>query len=137
MIYEGTISYMKIDKNGNEKVIKESYIVDNVETFADAELALFEEFKSLNAIDIIAIKRSRLNEIANNRSTDEENVYVAEIADHQVNENGEEVEFIYKVALFALSFDDAYAKLNVYLKQGYSMQIIGVKKTKFVDLITN
>ena len=65
MIYEGTISYMKIDKNGNEKVIKESYIVDNVETFADAELALFEEFKSLNAIDIIAIKRSRLKEIAN------------------------------------------------------------------------
>lgn len=135
MIYEGTISYMKIDKNGNEKVIKESYIVDNVETFADAELALFEEFKSLNAIDIIAIKRSRLKEIANKRTKDDENVYVAEIADKQINDNDEEVELIYKVALFAMFIDDAYAFAKEYLSQGYDMHLVGLRKTRIKDVL--
>lgn len=135
MIYEGTISYMKIDKNGNEKVIKESYIVDNVETFADAELSLFEEFKSLNAIDIIAIKRSRLKEIANKRTKDDENVYVAEIADKQINDNDEEVELIYKVALFAMFIDDAYAFAKEYLSQGYDMHLVGLRKTRIKDVL--
>lgn len=135
MIYEGTISYMKIDKNGNEKVIKESYIVDNVETFADAELALFEEFKSLNAIDIIAIKRSRLKEIANKRTKEDENVYVAEIADKQINDNDEEVELIYKVALFATFIDDAYAFAKEYLSQGYDMHLVGLRKTRIKDVL--
>jgi hypothetical protein len=126
---------MKIDKNGNEKVIKENYIVDNVETFADAELALFEEFKSLNAIDIIAIKRSRLKEIANKRTKDDENVYVAEIADKQINDNDEEVELIYKVALFAMFIDDAYAFAKEYLSQGYDMHLVGLRKTRIKDVL--
>lgn len=135
MIYEGTISYTKIDKNGNEKVIKESYIVDNVETFTDAELELFEKFKSLNDIDIIAIKRSRLKEIANKRTKDEENVYVAEIADKQINDNGEEIELIYKVALFAMFIDDAYAFAKEYLTQGYDMHLVGLRKTRIKDVL--
>ena len=73
----------------------------------------------------------------NSRDTCDDKIFVADIADVQHNDDGDEVEIVYKVALFALGFDDAYAKLNVYLKQGYSMQIIGVKKTKFVDLITH
>ncbi len=137
MIYETKCSFIKVDDNGNDKVVKERYIVEEAESFGDAEKQTYDFCDGETDLDVIDVKRSKIKEILNSRDTGDDKIFVADIADVQHNDDGEEVEIVYKVALFALSFDDAYTKLNVYLKQGYSMQIIGVKKTKFVDLITN
>lgn len=135
MIYEGKISYSTIDDNGNEKVAKESYIVPFAESFGDAEKQLYEFCDGETDLDVTNITRSKLKEIMNTRSDENENVFVAEIADTQVNENGEEVELVYKLALFALNLDDAYTKMKDYLKQGYNMTLIAIRKTKIKDVI--
>ena len=135
MIYECTISHCILDKNGNEKILKENYIVENEELFADVEKAAYSEFGQLVNIDVIAIKRSKLCEIINDRDSDDEFVFIADIADVQTNDGGEEVEFVYKVALFALSMDDAYEKTKHYLKQGFNMSIVGIKKSRIKDLL--
>lgn len=135
MIYEGTISYNTIDKNGNEKTIKENYLLEHVDTFGEVEERLFDEFKSLNALDIIAIKRSKLKEIMNKRTRDDERVYIADVADIQHNDDGEEVEIVYKVALFAVSYDEAYREIKEYLKEGYDMTLVGLRKTRIIDVL--
>lgn len=135
MIHESKIAFTKVDDNGNDKVIKERYLIAEAESFGDAEEQTYDFCDGETGLDVIDVKRSKIKEILNSRDTGDDKIFVADIADVQHNDDGDEVEIVYKVALFALSFDDAYTKLNVYLKQGYSMQIIGVKKTKFVDLI--
>lgn len=137
MIYEVTINYLTIDKNGNEKSVKEIYLTADgeCEDFGSAEDVAYVAFKNLSCIDVIAIKRSRLKEILNQRTGETQEIYIAEVADLQNNADGEAVEVVYKVAMFADSLDAAYAFTKQYMAQGYGMSIVGIKKTKIKDVI--
>ena len=136
MIYEITTSYTTVDNNGNDKVVKEKYLVENVNTFSEAEYLGLEEVGDLENGDVIAIKRSKLREIINKRSNEEEDIYFAEVADIRINDDGEQVEFTYKVACFAINFDDAHSKINLYIKQGLDDMVArGIKHTKFLGVI--
>lgn len=136
MIYEITTSYTTVDNNGNDKVVKEKYLVENVNTFSEAEYLGLEEVGDLENGDVIAIKRSKLREIINKRSNDNEEIYIAEIADIRTNDDGEQVELTYKVACFAVNFDDAHSKINLYIKQGLDDMVArGIKHTKFLGVI--
>lgn len=135
MIYESKVSFTKIVK-GNDKVMKEKYMVAEAESFGDAETQTYEFCDGETDLDVIDVKRSKVREIINTRTDEKDVIFVADIADTQINEEGEEVELIYKWALFANDFDQAYKRVNEYLKQGYNMQAVGMKKTKFVDVIS-
>jgi hypothetical protein len=53
-----------------------------------------------------------------------------------VDDNGKEKEIKYVVAIWATSVGEANELVGEYLKQGMEdFRIIGVKRTKFVDLI--
>lgn len=135
MIYESRVSFTKIVK-GNDKVMKEKYMVAEAASFGDAETQTYEFCDGETDLDVIDVKRSKVREIINTRTDENDVIFVADIADTQINEDGEEVELIYKWALFANDFDQAYKRVNEYLKQGYNMQAVGMKKTKFVDVIS-
>ena len=135
MLYESKVSFTKIVK-GNDKVMKEKYMVAEAESFGDAETQTYEFCDGETDLDVIDVKRSKVREIINTRTDENDVIFVADIADTQINEEGEEVELIYKWALFANDFDQAYKRINEYLKQGYNMQAVGMKKTKFVDVIS-
>lgn len=135
MIYETKTQYTIIDKNGNDKVVKENFLIEEASFFGDAEAQTYKYCDGKTDIDVIAVKRSKIKEIINARADNDEKIFVADIADIRTNDEGEETEIIYKVALFANNFDKAKAVLTEYLKQGYDMQIVGLKCTKFVDTI--
>lgn len=137
MIYEGTITYVTIDKNGNDKNVKDSFILDNVETFGEVENRLYDDFGSLTNFDVTSIKRSKLKEIVNKRSDEEERIFVADVAYTFIDEESEEEKIIiYKMALYAKNYDEAYKTILNYLKQGYQdMEIVSLKKTSFVDIL--
>lgn len=135
MIYEATISYVGINDKGNDVVIKESYILQDKESFGDVEDTMLSEFNNvLTDMDVIAIKRSRIKEVANSRVNDDK-IYLATISDTFVDDNSNEKEIKYIVALFAKDFDNAKAFISEYLKQGYGMQLKSLKETKFIDVI--
>lgn len=137
MIYEGTIQYVTIDKNGNDKNNKCSYIIEQAETFGEVETKLYEEFDGQTALDVTAIKRSKLREVVNMRSTDEEKVFIADVASTFIDEDTEEEKVtIYKMALYAENYDVAYKRITEYLKQGYNdLEIVSLKKTSFIDIL--
>lgn len=135
MTYEATITYITRDKNGNDKQAKESFIVDNVETFAQVEELLYREFQDLTDIDVVSIKRSNINEIIKPKTTDGESVWVADIVQMFTDENGVEKEMRYKFAFFSMYPDTAFNYVKEYLKQGYTdMELVGLKKTRFEDI---
>lgn len=135
MIYEGTIQYIAVDKNGNDKSVTERYILNDIDTFTEAETKLSCEFAPLTALDVTAIRRSQLKEIANGRESDDEQIYIATLQDVFTDDEGNEKYTEYKVALFALSMDDAYAKTKAQVQQGYDLSIVGIRKTKFIDAL--
>lgn len=136
MIYEVTTTRIIIDKNGNDKQLKESYIVYEVETFAHAENVLYDYLEGSTDLDVIAVKRSKLREIANQRSSDEDKIFIADVADTFIDEeSGEEKVNIYKIALYARNYDVAYVNITEHLKQGYNLELVSLKKTNFIDIL--
>lgn len=135
MIYEITISYLTINKNGNDKSVTEKYLVLDEDTCGHAEGVAFDTFQSLTEMEVIAIKRSMLQEIANKRQNGEESIYVAEVQDVFHDDDGNEKYTKYRIALFAQSFDEAKAFISAYMQQGYDLEIVSLKKSKFIDVI--
>jgi len=136
MIYEIQVQYTTIDpKSGNDKIAREKYLVENVETFAEAEAKGYEWCDGETNLDVIAVKRSKVKEIINTRQSNEDLIWIAEMQDVFTTDDGDEKYIKYKVILFAKTIASAHAIMENYIKQGYNMELIGVKLTGFENLL--
>ena len=139
MIYEGTIQFVSVDKNGNDKVYKEKYLLENYETFGSVEETLLTTFEALTDIDVVAIKRSQLKEIINEHpaGTNDCRIFYATIVDKFYDADKDETtETKYVVALFAMDIKQAHQIVNDYMKQGLEdMELVGLKCTKYLSVL--
>ena len=137
MIYEAQVSYEGQDKTGNPRTIKENYLMDDFFFFKEVESYLYDvEFVGVADVVVCAIKRSRIKEIACGKRHVDDSLWLAELEDMFITDEGEERPIRYKVAFFANSFDDAKTYISEYIKQGYNMSLVSLKKTKFSDVLT-
>lgn len=136
MIYEGTIRYETITNKGNVKTIRESYLVENVDTFSQAEIALttYALASNINDVDVVSLKRSKIKEIAN-QNRDTEPMFIATLVDVFTGEEGIEKELTYDIAFFALNIEQAHNFIRLYAQQGYCMEMKALKQAKFIDVI--
>lgn len=136
MIYEATTTHIIIDDKGNDKIKKERFIIDNMETFSEVESMLFEEYGTLREFDVPVIRRSNIKEIANKRQYETDKIYIAEIEDVFTTDTGEEKPIKYKIVFFSSSnFDDALYFITEFLKQGFDMSLISLKQSNFIDIL--
>ena len=135
MFYEIGVKNTILDKNGNDKEVTNKYIVENQELFAEAEQKGLEQ--PLSNPDVVAIKRSKIREFANEPTgAADEAIYIATIVDTIVKENGDEKKMKYEVALYAVSVTDANKVVQSYMAQGLAdMECEGIKKTSFIEVI--
>lgn len=136
MIYEVKVQHKKVMDDGSEKSVKESYVVAEAEGFADAEQQAFEYMEGVgfDEADVIAVKRSNVKEIAN-KSKGENTLWVAELMDVFLEDDGTEKQLKYKIFLFAKTFDAAKLFITDYSAQGYGMTLVSLKLTNHVDVI--
>jgi hypothetical protein len=137
MIYEIQVQFTKIDKNGNDKVAKEKYIVENAASFGDAEEMGYSHCEGETGLDVIAVKRSPIKEIVNRRTNDNEKIFLATIIDYFYVEGKEEpVENKYILALHAEDINKAHAIVREHLKQGLDdMELVALKCTKYLEVL--
>ena len=135
MIHESKIAFTKVDDNGNDKVIKERYLIAEAESFGDAEKQTYDFCEGETCLDVIDVKRSKIKEILNVRQSQEESIWIAELQDVFTNDDGEEKYIVYKVAFFEKTFDSAMAYISEYMKQGYNLELVSLKKSKIADVI--
>lgn len=136
MIYEATLQYTGRDNRGNEKTIREKYVLDNEDSFSTTEQHLYNEFAATyDNIDVVDIKRSKIKEIANTRSNDDDLIWLAEMQDIFVDDEGNQKAIKYKIAFYSKNYDTANAFVTEYAKQGYDMAMIGLKLTNFKDVL--
>ena len=130
MMYEAQISYVS-----EEKAVKEWLVVENEELFKDVEGVLYDTFNGLGELDVMAIRRSKIKEVANNRQSQDDLLWLAEVRDVFLTDEGNEKEMKYKIIFYAKTFDAAKAFMVEYLTQGYNMELIGLKLSKFSDVL--
>ncbi|MBQ3989792.1 MAG: DUF4494 family protein [Bacteroidales bacterium] len=136
MIYEVTINYTKFDEEKQtEKSVKENFIVNEAESFSDAEQQAYEYCKAFNDAEVVAIKQSKIKEIANERSNQDDSVWLAEMQDVFIDDAGNEKPIKYRVLFFSTTYESANAFITDYAKQGYDMQLVSLKLTKFAEVI--
>ena len=134
MFFEAVSRRTIKDKNGNDKKVNEKFIVNNCELCSEAELKVLEEYNGEN--DVTLIKESNLMEFVNERTDDEQFVFLSKLENTFVGEDGEEKVTTYSVALFAKDMEEAHDIMKNYSKQGMDdLKIVSIKKTKIVDLI--
>ena len=134
MFYEAVSRRTIKDKNGNDKKVNEKFIVNNCELCAEVEQKMLEEYNGEN--DVTLIKESNIMEFVNERTDDEQFVFLSKLENTFVGEDGEEKVTTYSVALFAKDMEEAHNIMKNYSKQGLDdLKIVSIKKTKIVDLI--
>ena len=135
MIYESTVQFTTVDAHGNDRVVKQRFIIKEAMLHGEAEGITYKECHEQTDIDVIAVKRSKIKEILNKRQSDSDYIFIADVADITTDENGEEKELVYKMAFYANNADNAFNFIMAYLRQGYNMTLVGLKKTKFAEVI--
>lgn len=135
MFYEISLKRNAVNESGVKKEVSEKYIIEGAELFCEAEAKALEYFNG--ECNVIAIKQSKIRDFINSKAEEaEQGIYVATVADVFVDDNGKEKEIKYVVAMWSTSVGEADELVGGYLKQGMAdFRIIGVKRTKFVDLI--
>ena len=135
MIFEGTVSFAFTDDKGNEKKKRESVIIDGLDTFTEVETRLYNQYDGESELEVTAIRRSRIREIANKRAEGRTTIFIAELCDTFTDDKGNEKDNIYKIAFFAGSIEGAKTFIDDYMKQGYDMRLKSLTETKFADVI--
>lgn len=134
MYFEIAIARVVVDKKGNDRSVTEKWFVDKCELFGEAELKGIELYP--NNADVVAIKISSIKEFINQRTSDEQAIFVATIESVTIDENEVEKSMRYKVALFAKSIQEATSVALKYMQGGLEdMTLIGMKRTKFIDIL--
>ena len=82
MFYEAVSRRTIKDKNGNDKKVNEKFIVNNCELCSEAELKVLEEYNGEN--DVTLIKESNLMEFVNERTDDEQFVFLSKLENHSL-----------------------------------------------------
>lgn len=137
MIFESSIQTSSIDKKGNLCSEKRSFLHENKELFSEVEQTLYKEFETEPDFEVLTIKKSKLREIVNQRTSEDDFIYIATISDKFYNdENDKFSEIMYKVAIFASDIDKAIGITKNYMRQGlHEMELVELKCSRFVDLI--
>lgn len=136
MIYEATINTVVVDEKGNDRSLKRQFILENFETFSEVEQKLYDEFGLEAGFEVCAIKISKIKEVANSRETADDNIYLAELQDTFVDDNGAEKQLKYKIAFHSKTFDTAKLFISNYAQQGYNLELVSLKLTKFIDVLS-
>lgn len=133
MYYEVTLKVTKLDNKGNDKEVKESFLVENAELWQEVENRALELYNG--ECDIVAMKRSSVIEVVNEKKEDTP-IFKAKLISTYVDEKGKEKEKSWIVALFAADMNEANKKMQEYIKQGMEgLTLREIKQTNLLEII--
>lgn len=133
MYYEVTLKVTKQDNKGNDKEVKENFLVENAELWQEVENRALELYNG--EADIVAMKRSSVIEVVNEKKEDTP-IFKAKLISTYVDEKGKEKEKSWVVALFATDMNEANKKMQEYIKQGMEdLTLREIKQTNLLEII--
>ena len=136
MFYEANTKVTRMNEKGEEKQVIERYVIQNCESFAEAEERAVKTFAYDNTDgEVVAIKRSNLYEIVN-ENVNKKKHFRAKLGSVFVDDNGKEKMMYYQVFLYADDMDEAHKIMKEYMNQGLKdFILLEIKESKVTDVI--
>jgi len=122
-----------IDGKTRKKV--ESFVLDR-ELFSEAEYAVLSKLTTeqqeglIESSEILSLRQSPIKEVATQFISGDYS-YLATLIDIWLDNDGTEKKLKYKVLLWANSLTEANANASQLARQGYDMQIEGIKQVDY------
>lgn len=114
----------------------ETYLIDK-ELYAEAEYAVMsslaneQELGTVDSSEIISLRQSPIKEICEDTMPGSAFTFIATLRDIFHDDNGNEKSIRYKVLLWANDLSQANQRAQQLARQGYDMQIEGIKQVEY------
>ena len=114
----------------------ETYLLDK-ELYAEAEYAVMsslaneQELGTVDSSEIISLRQSPIKEICEDTMPGSAFTFIATLRDIFHDDNGNEKSMRYKVLLWANDLSQANQRAQQLARQGYDMQIEGIKQVEY------
>jgi len=128
----------KVSRTIDSKLRKrtETYLIDK-ELYAEAEYAVMsnlaneQELGTVDSSEIVSLRQSPIKEICENTMPGSAFSFIATLRDIFHDDNGNEKSMRYKVLLWANDLSQANQRTQQLARQGYDMQIEGIKQVEY------
>ena len=114
----------------------ETYLIDK-ELYAEAEYAVMsslaneQELGTVDSSEIVSLRQSPIKEICEDTMPGSTFTFIATLKDIFHDDNGNEKSMRYKVLLWANDLSQANQRAQQLARQGYDMQIEGIKQVEY------
>jgi len=114
----------------------ETYLIDK-ELYAEAEYAVMsnlaneQELGTVDSSEIVSLRQSPIKEICEDTMPGSAFTFIATLRDIFHDDNGNEKFMRYKVLLWANDLSQANQRAQQLARQGYDMQIEGIKQVEY------
>ena len=114
----------------------ETYLIDK-ELYAEAEYAVMsslaneQELGTVESSEIVSLRQSPIKEICEDTMPGSAFTFIATLKDIFHDDNGNEKSMRYKVLLWANDLSQANQRAQQLARQGYDMQIEGIKQVEY------
>ena len=134
----------KVSRTIDSKLRKrtETYLIDK-ELYAEAEYAVMsslaneQELGTVDSSEIVSLRQSPIKEICEDTMPGSAFTFIATLRDIFHDDNGNEKSMRYKVLLWANDLSQANQRTQQLARQGYDMQIEGIKQVEYEYLTDN
>jgi hypothetical protein len=137
MKYEAKVKYTRINEiSGKEQTVSESYIVNDAETFADAEEQTFKYMAERTPSTVMAaIKISDVADIIDPTSGND--YFKCKVQTSVIDEvTGKDAKGNVVLLINAIDFNHAVDECTEWMKDSIvDCELVGVSKTKIIDII--
>ena len=128
----------KVSRTIDSKLRKrtETYLIDK-ELYAEAEYAVMsslaneQELGTVDSSEIISLRQSPIKEICEDTMPGSAFTFIVTLRDIFHDDNGNEKSIRYKVLLWANDLSQANQRAQQLARQGYDMQIEGIKQVEY------
>jgi hypothetical protein len=134
----------KVSRIIDSKIRKrtETYLIDK-ELYAEAEYAVMsslaneQELGTVDSSEIVSLRQSPIKEICEDTMPGSAFTFITTLRDIFHDDNGNEKSMRYKVLLWANDLSQANQRAQQLARQGYDMQIEGIKQVEYEYLTDN
>ena len=134
--FEVKVKYEKVQEDGKEKKVTESYLVDAL-SFTECEKRIIEEMKLFisGEFEVYSIARTKYEDIVEKETDSNISWYKTKLVDSLFDDNGKEKLVAHYLLVEGTSIDNAKDNLDEYMKTSMAdFKVVTISETPIMDI---
>ena len=134
--FEVKVKYEKVQEDGKEKKVTESYLVDAL-SFTECEKRIIEEMKLFisGEFEVYSIARTKYEDIVEKEIDSDISWYKTKLVDSIFDDNGKEKLVAHYLLVEGTSIDNAKDNLDEFMKTSMAdFKVVTISETPIMDI---